>query len=101
MVSKSSGSSEQGLGLTKRVIVQYNDSRDGETGIVHRMVSCTIPLDSGNQLQVFYNRTTHLFVVELLDKGGKGGNELVKWILNEESLLQHLRDSSSNSGGEN
>ena len=53
---------------------------------------CTIELESGNMLEMFFNHNTKLLVVDLIDGGGEGGNELVRCILDEDALLQHCRD---------
>ena len=46
---------------------------------------------SGNTLQVFFNKDSGLLVVDLIDKNDKGGNELIRKVLNEKSLLAHCK----------
>ena len=42
---------------------------------------------AGNTLQVFFNVTTGLLVVDLIAKSEKGGNEIVRTKLDEKKLL--------------
>lgn len=49
----------------------------------------TIETAKGNSLSFFYNPENDLLVVDLIHKDERGGNELVRKTLNEESLLSH------------
>lgn len=42
-----------------------------------------------NTLSVFYNRTTNLLVIDVVDADETGGNEIVRMQLREPSLLKH------------
>jgi hypothetical protein len=48
-----------------------------------------IETKSKNSIEVFFNRDTSLLVVELVDKNGNGGNEIVRMFLDEKELLKH------------
>jgi len=44
---------------------------------------------NGNTISVFYNAENDLLVVDLVDKGERAGNELLRKTLNEKKLLSH------------
>jgi hypothetical protein len=37
-----------------------------------------VKLESGRHVQLFVNRKTGLIVVDVIDKGGRGGNEILR-----------------------
>lgn len=45
---------------------------------------------SGHTVQVFFNSETNLLVVDIVHKNEKGGNEVVRRVLNERALLKHV-----------
>ena len=45
---------------------------------------------SGHTVQVFFNGETNLLVVDIVHKNEKGGNEIVRKILDERALLKHV-----------
>jgi hypothetical protein len=45
-------------------------------------------LESGNSLSIFFNESNQLLCIDLVDKRGQGGNELVRRTLNQEELLK-------------
>lgn len=49
-------------------------------------------LGAGNSLEFFYNPENKVLVVDIIDKDEKGGNELLRCVLDEDSLLQHLKE---------
>jgi hypothetical protein len=51
----------------------------------------SIPTAGGNSLDVFYNPEKNLLVIDLTQKNGKGGNEIIRMTLkvNEKSMLRH------------
>lgn len=51
----------------------------------------TFETNAGNTLQVFFNQTTGLLVVDLIDKNEEGGNEIYRHILDEKEMLSHCR----------
>ena len=50
-----------------------------------------ITTKNGNTIQVFFNDETNLLVVGIIAENEKGGNEIVRTTLNEDNLLQHVK----------
>jgi hypothetical protein len=48
------------------------------------------PTKGGNTLSVFFNRDSNLLVVDVVSANEKGGNEIVRRILDEKRLLSHV-----------
>ena len=47
----------------------------------------------GNILSVFFNSSANLLVVDVIQRGGSGGNEIVRMKLDELRLLAHCQPS--------
>ena len=50
-----------------------------------------ITTKAGNYLSIFYNPDNDLFVVDLVHKDERGGNEFVRKTLDEKTMLKGLR----------
>jgi hypothetical protein len=50
----------------------------------------SVETKNGNTLQFFYNPENNLVVVDLIHADDKGGNEIFRKTLDEESLLEHV-----------
>ncbi len=47
----------------------------------------------GNSLVLFYNSESQLLCVDLIDKNGLHGNEIVRMVLDEKTLLSHAEEA--------
>ena len=55
----------------------------------HDIERWSVQTKRGNTLSVFYNRTTNLLVIDIVDTDETGGNEIVRMKLREITLLKH------------
>ncbi len=53
-------------------------------------ITKTINTKEGHTISVFYNQDTRLFVVDVVHRNEKGGNEIIRRILDFKKLLNFL-----------
>lgn len=73
----------------KKTKTAFKDTSDKTVPIVplDGIYLHNIPTKNGNTIQVFYNQTTNLLVVDIVNKFG--GNEILRQTLDEKKLLKH------------
>jgi hypothetical protein len=80
------------------ILLKGDEDNPGINGLINELhpgvdgiFRCNVTTKAKNTLQLFYNPTNDLVVIDLIHRNEKGGTELLRKTLNEKSMLKHIK----------